>query len=135
MADYETIKTFPAEDKTYTAQWAEAKTNAYYVNSSIGSDDYSGTSSSPFKTVQKAVTAINEKNDPSTEFTIYLDGEFTLSNQIEISKKIKITTSKTASIIRPITSTTTSGAELPTALEILLNEITLSRSFILGVTT
>ena len=117
--------TFPAEDKTYTAQWAEAKTNAYYVNSSIGSDDYSGTSSSPFKTVQKAVTAINEKNDPSTEFTIYLDGEFTLSNQIEISKKIKITTSKTASIIRHNDFTYDNLIEVSSGGELTLANVTI----------
>ncbi|MBQ2125362.1 MAG: InlB B-repeat-containing protein, partial [Spirochaetales bacterium] len=76
---------------TLYAQWAEA--NAYYVSNN-GNDDYnSGTSLSPFKTVQKAVTAINEKTDTSTEFTIYLlDEEFTLSEQIQISKKIRITT-------------------------------------------
>ena len=95
--------TFPATNETYKATWDEAEANAYYV-SSIGNDDYnSGTSLSPFKTVQKAVTAINEKTDTSTEFTIYLlDEEFTLSEQIEISKKIRITTYNSENTIAKI---------------------------------
>ena len=74
----------------------------FYVSNS-GDDSKAGTYFAPFKTLQEAVTAINNKNDTSTEFTIYLlDGEFTLSEQIEISKKIKITTYNSKNTIAEI---------------------------------
>ena len=71
-------ETFPAENVTYTATWAEAEANAYYVSSSSGSDDNSGTSTAqPFKTVQKAVNEAITSNDEETTYKIYVMDDIT----------------------------------------------------------
>ena len=47
--------------------------NNYYISSETGLDTNQGTQSSPFKTIQKAITTIQANNQPAN---IYLDGNF-----------------------------------------------------------
>ena len=63
---------------TLYAQWAEAEANAYYVSSSSGSDNNSGTSTAhPFETVQKAVDKAITSNDGETTYKIYVMDDIT----------------------------------------------------------
>ena len=74
---------------TLYAQWAEA--NAYYVSNN-GNDNDDGTVYNPFKTVQEAVNTINNINDGTSSYTIYVmnditgtDSEFTNDNKALIN--------------------------------------------------
>ncbi len=54
-----------------------------YVNATKGQDTYAGTVESPLKTVSQAIHEIENRNDSSKQFSIYIEGEVTESIVIE----------------------------------------------------
>ena len=67
------IKTKLTLPKTEIKEVKKDTINNYYVSANIGSDTNTGTQSSPFKTIQKAITTIQSNNQTAN---IYLDGQF-----------------------------------------------------------
>ena len=67
------IKTKLTLPKTEIKEVKKDTINNYYVSSNTGSDTNTGSQSSPFKTIQKAITTIQANNQIAN---IYLDGQF-----------------------------------------------------------
>ena len=66
------IKTKITLPNTKTTKTDEAINN-YYVSANSGSDSNTGSQTSPFKTIQKAITTVTNNKQPAN---IYLDGNF-----------------------------------------------------------
>ena len=74
------------------------KKTTFYVNNSTGNDENIGSFKLPFATIQNAINVID---DEVSEYTIFINGDFTLIEPLIISKSVKITKyGETAKIIR-----------------------------------
>ena len=77
------------------------KETTFFVKENSDANTTTGSFFSPFRALKDAVDAIDAKNDKSTTYTIFLDGNINLTETLAISKKIKITKyGQNATIIR-----------------------------------